>query len=116
MGWQPPPRAAWVDKLAAVGRGLGDDGHSVVSLRPADLVDAAITATGLSDAGDDWFREPLGVLADALDGEAELHLAGRLRARGELQVIMENRLRLVDLWQREPEIADQTVRAPIIVT
>jgi hypothetical protein len=116
MSWQPPPRAPWVDKLAAFGRGLGDDGRSVVSLRPDDLVAAAQLATGLDDVGDDWFREPLSRLCTALDDEAALHLPGRLRARAELQLIMENRLRLVGLWSDQPGIAEEEVAAPIIVT
>jgi Sulfotransferase family len=116
VSWQPPERKAWVEKLIAYGRGLGDDGRSMISLRADDLMEAARTATGLSDFGDEWFREPLGRLCRALDDEAELHLAGRLRARAELQVIMQNRLRLVDLWNQEPAIGDELVRGPIVVT
>ena len=116
MAWKPPPRGPWVDKLVALGHGLGDNGRSIVSLRPDDLIAAARANTGLTDLGDDWFREPLQRLCDSLDDEAELHLAGRLRARGELQLIMQNRLRLVDLWRRHPAIATEEVRGPIILT
>jgi hypothetical protein len=116
MAWEPPARAPWVDKLAAVGRGLGDDGRSVVSLRPDDLLGAAVEASGLDDFGDDWFRAPLDLLCRALDDEAQLHLGGRLRARAELQRLAENRLALVDLWAREPSIGDESVRAPLVVT
>ncbi len=116
MGWVPPPRAPWVEKLVAFGQGLGDDGRSLVSLRADDLLTAASAASRLHDVGDDWFREPLERLCQALDDEAELHLAGRIRARAELQLILQNRLRLIDLWQREPGIDSEVVRAPIIVT
>jgi hypothetical protein len=116
MAWTPPPRNPWVEKLATHGRGLGDDGRSMVSLRADDLLAAAHQATGLDDAGDDWFRQPMQMLCDALDDEAELHLAGRIRARGEVQLILQNRLRLVDLWRRHPEIEEQPVRSPIVVT
>ena len=116
MTWVPPTRAPWVDKLVAFGRGLGDDGRSLVSLGAEDLVTAARAATGLDDVGDSWFRDPMARLCAALDDEAELHLPGRLRARAELQVILENRLRLVDLWRREPAIEDEVVSSPIIVT
>jgi len=105
-----------VEKLATFGRGLGDDGKSLVSLRADDLLAASRSATGLHDAGDDWFREPLQRLCAALDEEAELHLAGRVRARAELQLILQNRLRLIDLWRREPKIADEAVRDPIVVS
>jgi hypothetical protein len=116
MSWQPPPRAPWVDKLAAAGRGLGDDGRSVVSLDPSELLAAARQATGLDDAGDDWFVEPMQRLCAALDDEARLHLPGRLRARAELQLLLENRLRLVDLWKAQPAVAEVPIVAPIVVT
>ena len=116
MNWTPPARAPWVEKVVAYGRGLGDDGRSIVSLTAEGLLTAARAATGLADAGDPWFRDPLERLCTALDEEAELHLAGRLRARAELQVILQNRLRLVDLWKHEPTISQETVRSPIIVT
>src|SRR5262245_43108406 len=116
MPWDPPPRASWVDKLVTLREGLGDDGRSMVSLAPDELLAAASHATGLDDFGDDWFRGPLELLCRALEEEARLHLAGRIRARGELQTILENRLRLVDLWRVEPGIDDEVVRAPIIVT
>ena len=116
MTWAPPERQPWVEKLVAYGRGLGDDGRSIVSLRAEDLVAAASATTGLSDFGDDWFRQPLEHLCSALEDEAELHLAGRLRARAELQVILQNRLRLVDLWKQAPAVERESVRAPIIVT
>jgi hypothetical protein len=88
----------------------------MVSLGADDLMAAATQTTGLNDFGDDWFREPLQRLCAALDDEAELHLAGRIRARAELQVILQNRLRLVELWGQQPQIADEAVRGPIIVT
>jgi hypothetical protein len=116
MSWQPPARAPWVEKLVAFGQGLGDDGRSMISLQTDDLIAAAQAASGLEDVGDDWFREPLERLCTALDEEAGLHLPGRMRTRAELQLLMENRLRLVDLWTREPGIADEQVVAPIIVT
>lgn len=116
MPWSPPERAPWVEKVVAYGRGLGDDGRSMVSLRAGDLLAAARAGTGLDDYGDEWFLDPLERLCRALDDEAELHLAGRLRARAELQLILENRLRLVDLWARQHEITGETVQSPIIVT
>jgi hypothetical protein len=102
--------------MIALGRGLGDDGHSVVSLRGEDLRAAAVTTTGLDDFGDTWWEEPFRRLCESLDGEARLHLAGRLRARGELQLVLQNRLRMVDLWKKEPAVLQADVVAPIVVT
>ncbi|MFM7509550.1 MAG: sulfotransferase family protein [Actinomycetota bacterium] len=116
MPWTPPPRGAWVDKLAVTGQSLGDDGRSIISLSPEELLGAAEETTGLSDWGDDWFRAPLGVLTESLETEARLHLPGRLRARSELQRILQGRLQLVDLWARQPDVLDNDVEAPVFVT
>jgi Sulfotransferase family len=102
--------------MISLGRGLGDDGRSVVSLRPEDLRAAVVATTGLDDFGDSWWEEPFVRLCDSLDGEARLHLPGRLRARGELQLVLQNRLRMIDLWNKEPAVLRAEVRAPIVVT
>src|SRR5271168_1839926 len=102
--------------MIALGHGLGDDGRSMVSLHPEVLQAAAITTTGLDDFGDDWWEEPFRRLCASLDSEARLHLPGRIRTRGELQLILQNRLRMVDLWKKEPAVLRQPVHAPIVVT
>ena len=102
--------------MVALGRGLGDDGRSMISLQPEDLTAAAVATTGLDDFGDAWWEEPFRRLCASLDSEARLHLPGRIRTRGELQLILQNRLRMVDLWKREPALLRQPVTAPIVVT
>ena len=102
--------------MISLGRGLGDDGRSVVSLRPEELRATAVATTGLDDFGDTWWVEPFQRLCTSLDTEARLHLPGRLRARGELQLVLQNRLRVVDLWRKEPAVLRQLVRAPMVVT
>src|SRR5277367_4427970 len=102
--------------MIALGRGLGDDGRSVVSLEPGALTTAAVTTTGLDDFGDSWWEEPFARLCTSLEDEADLHLPGRLRLRGELQLILQNRLRMVDLWSRQPQVLEAAVPAPIVVT
>jgi hypothetical protein len=116
MPWVPPPRSPWAEKLIALGHGLGDDGASLISLEPDDLISAASALTSLDDFGDSWWEEPFRRLCASLRSEARLHLPGRLRTRGELQLILQNRLRLVDLWKSTPAIFDQPVAAPIVVT
>src|ERR1700749_3745166 len=98
--------------MIALGRSLGDDGRSMVSLHPEVLQAAAVTTTGLEDFGDDWWEEPFRRLCASLDSEARLHLPGRIRTRGELQVILQNRLRMVDLWNRQPGGPRGAVPAP----
>jgi hypothetical protein len=114
--WSPPPRSPWTDKLVTLGRGIGDDGRSLISLQPDDLRAAATSTTGLDDYGDPWWEAPFTRLCTSLDGEARLHLPGRLRTRGELQLILQNRLRMVDLWKKEPAVLRAPVEAPIVVT
>ena len=84
--------------------------------QPEDLRAAATATTGLDDFGDAWWEEPFARLCASLDAEARLHLPGRIRTRGELQLILQNRLRMVDLWKREPAVLREPVHAPIVVT
>jgi hypothetical protein len=114
--WIPPPRSPWTEKLIALGEGMGDGGRSMVSLEPELLRRSAREATGLDDFGDTWWEEPFHRLCRSLEEEADLHLPGRIRTRGEIQVILENRLRLIELWKQEPAIAEERVHAPIAVT
>jgi hypothetical protein len=102
--------------MVALGRGLGDDGRSLISLRPDQIRAAASKTTGLADFGDTWWEEPFERLLAALDGEARLHLPGRLRTRAEIQLIVQNRLRLVAAWKADPAIEAEVVRSPIVVT
>ncbi len=102
--------------MIALGRGLGDGGRSLISLRPDDVRAAARATAGLDEFGDTWWEEPFARLLASLDGEAELHLPGRLRMRGEIQQILQNRLRMVDLWRRQPAVLREPVPAPIVVT
>lgn len=116
MPWSPPPREPWVERLNALGRNLGDEGRSLVSLDEATLLTAARQATGLEDFGDPWFRTALAKLLDALENEARLTLLGRLFARSEIQRILQNRLR-VEAWiRRHPAVAAERIEAPLFVT
>ena len=102
--------------MVSLGHGLGDDGRSMVSLEPEALREAATSTTGLDDFGDTWWEDPFRRLCASLDGEARLHLPGRVRTRGEIQLILQNRLRMVALWKREPAVLREPVHAPIVVT
>lgn len=91
-----------------------------VGWRPIDLGAEALLAeakrrTGLSDFGGDEFREPLALLVESLETEAQLSLLGRIVARGDLLRTLENRLRLVELFREHPEIGEERVERPIFV-
>ena len=76
----------------------------------------AARRTGLTDFGDDSFREPLALFTRALDEEAALTPVGRFVARRELDTLLENRLRIEETFARHPEIAQQEIAAPLFVT
>jgi hypothetical protein len=90
-------------------------GVPLVDLRPAALFDRARRLTGLSDFGDPFFREPMRVLLDAFETEAELTVLGRVIARTDMVRLLQNRLRLADVLNHHPEIADGEVRQPIFI-
>jgi hypothetical protein len=103
-----------VDGINALGANLGG-ADRLIALDPDSLLEAARLATGRDDFGDDGWREPFAVLVDAIAREAHLNTMGRLMTRAELVRVLANRLRLVDLWQRHPEILDGEVHAPIFI-
>jgi hypothetical protein len=99
---------------------LAGEGASWIGLRPIrlsvdSLLEKATANTGLTDLGGDEFREPLTLLVESLETEANLSLMGRLVARGDLLRTLENRLRMVDLFRQHPEIADAPIERPIFV-
>jgi hypothetical protein len=77
----------------------------------ADLVAAAG-----AHPGELAFLDALGVLADALDGQAHLTAAGRVAVRGALLGALSLQLRLAAAIAAHPEIAATPVDAPVFVT
>jgi len=99
---------------------LAGEGASWIGLQPIklsveSLLEKAMANARLTDFGGDEFRRPLALLIDSLEKEANLSLLGRLIARGDLLRTLENRLRMVDLFRRHPEITEQPVEHPIFV-
>lgn len=111
--WVPPQRSAWAAGL--VREGLGMDIAGMVPLDERSLIDAACANTGLSDFGDEHWREPLRVYLKAINEEANLHLLGRLMTRSDLLLLLEARLRIEDTYKRHPEIENEVVGQPLIV-
>lgn len=112
QAWQPPVRPQWVSRLNAEGAGL--DLKGVVPLDPASLIATATANTGLADFGpEDGWREAFERFCVALDAEAELNLTGRILTRTDLLMFLEARLRVEDLYSRNPEIEDEAIIAPI---
>jgi hypothetical protein len=101
--------------LNLAGRGANAIGLQPVNLSLERLLQTARDNTGLSDFGEDDFRAPLALLLDGLETEADLSLLGRIIAKSDLVRTLENRLGMVDLCRRHPEIAEQRIERPIFV-
>ncbi len=76
---------------------------------------AAVARTGLNDFGPDDFRERLGVQLDEMDADTERTGLGRMLFFGDCVRYAANRLRIVDLLGRHPEIHDVEIPRPLIV-
>lgn len=101
--------------LNAVGRSLGQDGRSWVSLKPEHLIAKAEQETGLSDwGGEDW-RPALDVLVQSLDGEAQLNLMGRMLMKEYLRRLLVNRLKVQADFKAHPEILQVPIKRPVFI-
>lgn len=104
-----------VRTLNAAGRALAALGIDPVRLEPARALAAAEHRTGLSDWGDDRFREALDRYLDACRSEARLSLLGRIAVQRDTLRVLCNRLQLIDERKRHPEIADERVERPLFI-
>jgi hypothetical protein len=101
--------------MNGVGGALRAAGLPLVRLDRDALVARAIRRTGLEDFGDGAFHDPLGRLLESLENEAELTLLGRMVARTDVMRLLENRLRMVDVRRRNPEIDAGEIAPPVFV-
>jgi hypothetical protein len=101
--------------LNLAGRGASAIGIQPVDLSVDKLLQTAMANTGLRDFGENDFRQPLALLLDSLEKEADLSLLGRIIARSDLVKTLENRLGFVELFKQNPEIAEQSIERPIFV-
>lgn len=97
------------------GRGASRVGIQAINLQADHLLKTAQKNTGLSDFGEDDFREPMALLLKGLETEAQLTTLGRIMARSDLLRTLENRLGIVDLMKKHPEIAEQPIVRPVFV-
>ena len=92
-------------------RRLGLDGR----LNVDRMIAAARRRTGLSDFGDDWFLEPLGVLVESINEEARLTPLGALIQRARLASALATRLRAEHLLRKHPGIRDLDLGRVIVI-
>jgi hypothetical protein len=80
-----------------------------------NLIAAAWQQTGLTDFGDDAFREGLGILVQSLNTEAKLTEAGAERWEAILVKTLANRLAVEDHLSKHPELLDPPIDRPMFV-
>jgi hypothetical protein len=80
-----------------------------------ELIEQASVATGLNDFGDLPLLEPLGVLVESMNREAQLIGPRLAQAASMIVTTLVKRLRLVDDRSRFPEIADEVIKAPLFI-
>ena len=81
----------------------------------AQLMAAARQQTGLDDFGDDLFREPLAMLLEALQRQAQLNDLGRYRAQANIEAALATRLRIEDYVRRHPALLERPVERPVFI-
>ncbi|MEM7664791.1 MAG: sulfotransferase [Pseudomonadota bacterium] len=101
-GWLPRPTldADQLWELAAKSFGDRANEAEIGGRRPKDVAD---------------FRLRLEMLAKAVNEEADLNALGIAMAHGQLIRVIRNRLRLGNLWARQPELLATQLAPPIIV-
>jgi hypothetical protein len=85
------------------------------ALIPERLIKTAIKKSGLSDFGDEGFREGLQILCDSLTQDADLSLIGRLFLRERILSALTTRLSLRKLELEQPEIFERPLNSPLII-
>lgn len=85
------------------------------SLDEHSILAEARARAGLSDFGDESFREPLRRTLHAYETEAGLNEAGRIAQRERTIGLLVNRLRVEDWLRRHPGILDEKIHAPIVI-
>ncbi len=78
-----------------------------IKLDKDGLIQAARKATGLHDLGKHFWDEPLDVMLDSLNKEANLHAVGRFITKQRLVNLLTVRLRAEELFKKHPEILEQ---------
>ena len=94
-----------------------NDSHSFdFSINIQNLMADAAHKSGLSDFGNKDFIPWAEQWLDAVSREAKLPATGRAGLQALIDGWLINRLRLVDDFKRHPEIADETIVNPLVIT
>lgn len=107
-------RSPLVHAVNAAGRLFGP--RTLGTLQAESLLAAARRKTGLAAVGDPPIDEPLRRLADSMEAEARLNPMGRMATRHDLIRLLVNRLRMEEDRRRNPGIAAEEIRRPLVIT
>jgi hypothetical protein len=114
-------RPDWVRRLNAMGDSVGGSivgARRLVPLDADELLEAASADLGggeFGDFGDPRWRERFEALVRAVD-DTPMHVVGRLMTKQEILRALRARLQLARTWEAHPEIASETIEAPVVVT
>lgn len=79
------------------------------------LLKKAEKQTGLSDFGDDHFREGLQVLLASLNSEAKLNPIGKIFAQNMIINLLVGRLHIVNTLKKHPDILKEEINKPLVI-
>jgi hypothetical protein len=113
---QTSPTALSRNALNRVGGLLRRFGIRWPRLDAEEFMAAARRRTGLSDWGDDRFRQGLRAMVESFDRQDSAHTFGRLFFREFCIRLLASRLRVQDDLNRQPEIRAVPIHRPLFVT
>ncbi len=90
-------------------------GKKFIRLDVEDLLETAKKKTGLSDFGNDAFLEGLNRYVESLERDARLTTLGRITARVSTLQFLENRLAVMDHFNRHAGIEHEEIRRPLFI-
>ncbi len=83
--------------------------------QPDSFLNAAVSATGLDDFGDNSFRQFFDHLVYALQNESDLNLFGVAAAKRDIHNLLIGRLKMEAAIKENPAILEEKIEAPLII-
>jgi hypothetical protein len=91
-------------------------GNRLGGMTVDELIEAAQQRTGFGDLGPPGFREALEVLVESAVTEGRLNELGHATLAEGLVGHLANRLRCIDWAAKHPEVRDERIAAPLVIT
>ncbi len=107
-------RQDWLRRLNYLGSAVGG-AEQLVSLDPEEMLASAQATTGLTDFGDDDWREAYDQLTASIAKDVDLTTIGRLMSRGDILRALRNRLFVVNALKQTPAILNEQIVAPLLI-